>query len=60
MGSLKALLVEGDDIALKRAFMPFSAPIEVDGNEIETAIVLLNLSYTKDKKKLANKAMLIS
>lgn len=57
MGSLKALLVDGDDIALKRAFMPISAPIEVDGNEIETAVVLLNLSYTKDKKKLANKGL---
>ena len=38
-------------IALKRAFMPYSELIEVDGHEEAVVTILLNLSTTKPKSK---------
>ncbi|PSW47464.1 hypothetical protein C0W66_17950 [Photobacterium kishitanii] len=38
-------------IALKRAFMPYSELIEVDGHEEAAVTILLNLSTTKPKSK---------
>ncbi|EKO3436823.1 hypothetical protein K6U40_13390 [Vibrio fluvialis] len=34
-------------IAIKKAFMPYTQPVEIDGNEKQALIVLLNLSLSK-------------
>ncbi len=36
---------------IKKAFMPYTKPVEVDGNEKQALIVLLNLSLSKPKAK---------
>lgn len=38
-------------VKIKKAFMPYTRPIEVDGNEKEALIVLLNLSLSKPQAK---------
>lgn len=36
---------------IKKAFMPYTQPVEVDGNEKQALIVLLNLSLSKPEVK---------
>lgn len=51
MESLNKLLSLEDDndrqAALKKAFLPYTSPVEVDGCEEQALIVILNLSHTK-------------
>ncbi len=38
-------------IEIKKAFMPYTRPVEVDGSEKQALIVLLNLSLSKPEVK---------
>lgn len=39
------------DRLLRRAFAPYTEPVDVDGSEYETLIVLLNLTFKRDQNK---------